>query len=159
MTTIRIEGIDEIAKKIRSLEEMKHVKGAIYKAAQFIELRLRASYPEKPHRPNPMIKLNPKVRRGFFYHLKEGNIEVPYRRGASLTSEDLQNSWTTRQENQGWRAVVGTNVSYARLVMDRSKQTQYHKVTGWPTVDDIAEKYGKQAIDIISQALKQEVEA
>jgi hypothetical protein len=105
-----------------------------------------------------MLKLNDKMRRGFFAKLKSGEIEVPYRRGQSPGSEKLGQSWTVRRENMGFRAIIGTNVSYAQLVQDSAKQTSYHRGTGWITTKQTALLYGDEAIERIEAAFKQEVE-
>lgn len=155
--TIRLEGAEELIKKLQSLEDMKRVKSAIHQAAVFLHGKLK-EYPKASHRPNPMLKLNDKMRRGFFYHLKKGDIEVPYRRGQSPGSEKLGQSWTVRRENMGFRAIIGTNVSYAQLVQDSAKQTSYHRGTGWITTKQTALLYGDEAIERIEAAFKQEVE-
>ena len=155
--TVRLEGAEDLIRKLTSLEQMNRVKGAVKAAAIQLQGKIK-EYPSASHRPNPLIRLDPKVRRGFFYHLKHGDIEVPYRRGQSPSSEKLGQSWTVRTENGGWRGVVGTNVSYARLVQDSKKQSSYHRGTGWITTNQVKLLYGDQALDIIRQALKQEVQ-
>lgn len=156
MTTIRIEGIDQLIRRIDDLAKLNKTKAAIRLAANMLMGKV-AQYPSIPNRPNPLIKVNDRVRRGFFYHLKHGDIEVPYRRGRSPGSQKLGQSWTTRMENGGFRAIIGTNVSYASLVQDRAQQTAYHKATGWITTDDVVKKYGDEAIRQITQALQREV--
>jgi phage gpG-like protein len=156
MTTIRVEGADELIKQIDSIYAMRRVKASIQQAAVFLEGKLK-EYPARSRRPNPLLKINDKMRRGFFYHLKKGNIEVPYHRGQSPGSEKLGQSWTTRTENQGFRAIVGTNVSYARLVQDSAMQTGYHRGTGWITTRQVEMLYGRQAVQQIENALQSEV--
>jgi len=157
MITIHLEGAEELIRRITNLQGMQKTKAAIGEAATFLEGKVK-EYPTVSRRPNPMIKLSDKVRRGFFYHLKHGDIEVPYRRGQSPGSEKLGQSWNIRTENAGWRAVIGTSVSYARLVQDSAKQSNYHRHTGWITTKQVAALYGRQALSQIEMALKQEVE-
>jgi len=157
MISIKAEGLDELIAKLDSLAAMRRVKAAIKQAGVYLKGKV-AEYPTVSRRPNPLIKLDPKVRRGFFYHLKNGDIEVPYRRGMSPGSQKLGQSWTVRSQNSGWRAVVGTNASYAKLVQDSAKQTSYHRGTGWITTKQTVQLYGDQAVDQIRQALKQEVQ-
>jgi hypothetical protein len=158
MTTIRIEGLDQLIRRIDSLAKLNKTKAAIRAAAVMLQGKIK-QYPPVSRRPNPLIKTNDRVRRGFFYHLKHGNIEVPYRRGASPGSQKLGQSWTTRTENSGFRAIIGTGVSYARLVQDSANQTAYHKGTGWITTRDVTQRYGDDAIRQIKQALISEVES
>lgn len=152
MTTIHIEGVDELIKRLDTIEGMGRVKGAIFAAGIYLEKKLK-EYPTESHRPNPLIKLDPKVRRGFFYHLNHGDIDVPYRR-----TKRLYNDWTTQKENSGWRVVVGNSMSYARLVQDSAKQTSYHRGTGWITTKQTVQLYGNQAVDQVRNALRQEVQ-
>jgi hypothetical protein len=99
-----------------------------------------------------------RMRAGFFAKLKSGEIEVPYRRGASPGSEKLGARWAISTQNQGWRAVIGNNASYAKLVQDSAKQTGYHRGTGWITTNQVVQLYGQDAIRTIRTALIQEVE-
>jgi phage gpG-like protein len=160
MTTIRIEGTEELIKRIDSLAKLNKVKASIHQAAIFLEGKVK-EYPTRSSRPNWMLRGNSdkarRMRAGFFYHLKHGDIEVPYRRGQSPRSEKLGQSWTTQTENQGFRAIIGTGVSYARMVQDSARQTSYHRQTGWITTNQVEKLYGQQAINQIEQALQREV--
>lgn len=161
MTTIRVEGAEELIARLTRLEQMQRVKDAIYAATMDIKGRI-AKYPDRSSRPNLMLRGNSaraqRMRAGFFARLKSGEIEVPYRRGQSPGSEKLGQRWAVSMENAGWRGVVGNNASYAKLVQDSANQTSYHRHTGWVTTNQVAQLYGKQAIDSISRALIQEVE-
>lgn len=153
MTTIRIEGVDELIKRVDDISKLHRTKQAIKAGGESFE-RYMKEYPTHVSRPNPLIKLDPRVRRGFFWHLKnDPDFKVPYRR-----TTKLQDSWNTKVENKGFRAVVGTNVSYARLVQDSAKQSSYHRHTGWITTRQAEMLYGSQIIDQIKQALISEVE-
>ena len=156
LTTIRIEGAKELIAKIDSIAKMNKVKAAIGLVATDLKGKI-AQYPPRSSRPNPLIRLNPRVRRGFFYHLKKGDIEVPYRRGQSPGSQKLGQSWNVQQSLSGWQATVGTSVSYARLVQDSANQTSYHRGTGWITTNQVVRLYGQQAVNKIRQALVREV--
>lgn len=157
MTTIRLEGAEELMKKLDSIASMRRVKSAIGFAATFLQGKMQ-EYPAHTSRPNPLIKLDPKVRRGFFYHLKKGDIEVPYRRGQSPGSQKLGQSWKIETRNYGFKAIIGTGVSYARLVQDSAKQTSYHRQTGWITTRQAQMLYGDEALDYIRSAFRSEVE-
>jgi len=160
MTSIHVEGAAELIKRIDTISGMMRVKSAIATAATMLKGHI-TEYPGHTSRPNPLLRGNSdkakRMRAGFFYHLNKGNIQVPYVRGSSSKSEKLGQSWNVRMSNQGFRAVVGTNVSYAQPVQGNAKQTAYHKTTGWPTPDDVVSKHGQQAIKHIQDALIQEV--
>ncbi len=99
----------------------------------------------------------PKQRRGFFAKLRAGEIEVPYIRGSSLQSEKLSQSWTTESRNNGLTQVIGTAVSYAKLVQSAAKQTQYHKKTGWNTEQQILAKGQDKAIKTITYYVQKDL--
>ena len=152
--SIRVEGAEELVAKLTKLEQMARVKAVIMNQARFIQGKLR-DYPTKATMSNPLIKSNDKVRRGFFYHLKHGNISVPYKRGGA-GSEKLGSRWTVEARNTGWTAVVGNNASYAQLVQG-SKQTAQHIASGWLNVDTAARVYAPRIEHEIMRALEQEV--
>lgn len=161
MTTIRIEGMDDLKKRLDELVKLKKVNASIAQAALFLAGKVK-HYPPVSRRPNPMLKGNSaraqRMRAGFFWHLhNDPEFEVPYIRQSSPKSERLAQSWTLRTENQGFRAIIGTGVSYARLVQDEARQTAYHKKTGWVTVQDVTRKWQDEAIRKVEQALQVEV--
>lgn len=159
MTAIHIEGADKLIAKLKSLEQMNRVRAAVYESANMLRDKV-AKYPSESHRPNPMLRGDSakakRMRAGFFARLKSGEIQVPYRRGQSPGSEKLGQRWTISMGMQGWSAVIGNNASYARLVQS-SNQTSYHRHTGWITTRQTTQLYGKDAVNRIREALRQEV--
>lgn len=137
---IRIEGIGPLLKKIRSIAELQPVIGAIKAAALHLKGKL-AVYPEQKRLTRASVYGTPfksdKQRRYFFWALRKGEIEVPYRRGESPGSQTFGRRWTVRTSNRGLTAEVGNNVSYGPLLMDKQKQSKYHAMVGWRTVEDI----------------------
>lgn len=164
MTTIRIEGAEELIQRIDDIAKLNRVKAAIALAADFLKGKM-ADAPTESHRPNPYLRGDSasakRMRAGFFYHLNHPesskHIEVPYRRGQSPGSEKLPQSWTAQSSLDGFKAWAGTSVSYARLVQDSAKQTSYHRHTGWITTKQAEMLYGREAIDKVEQALQREV--
>lgn len=164
MTTIRIEGAEELIQRIDSIAKLNKVKAAITGAAVFLKGKM-ADAPTVSRRPNPFLRGDSaraqRMRAGFFYHLNHPesskHIEVPYRRGKSPGSEKLPQSWTVQSSLDGFKAWAGTSVSYAQLVQDSAKQTSYHRHTGWITTNQVVKLYGQQAINKIEQALQREV--
>ena len=151
MTTLRVEGAKELLTRIDDICKWRNVLNAIGAAATDLQGRLQ-EYPQQASRPNPLIRTNAKVRRGFFYYLRAGKIQVPYRRKMALHKR-----WTVAYKNRGWRAVIGNSTPYARLVQDSAKQTNYHRQTGWITTDEVVKRYGNQAINSIRKAIIKEV--
>ena len=153
--SIRLEGGDELVKKLTTLEQMNRVRAVIRQEGLWLAAKMR-KYPAKVTTKNPLISTNERVRRGFFYHLKHGNITVPYKRGGGA-SERLGTRWTVETENQGWTAVIGNDASYAWLVQSE-EQTRQHKWSGWLTDKGAVNVYGPTVIANITAALEEEVE-
>ncbi len=152
--SIRLEGGDELVKKLVTLEQMNRVRAVIRQEGLWLAAKMR-KYPAKVTMKNPLISTNDRVRRGFFYHLKHGHITVPYKRGGGA-SERLGTRWTVETENQGWTAVIGNDASYAWLVQGE-RQTMQHAASGWLTIEKAASQYGPTVIANITAALEEEV--
>jgi len=152
--TIRVEGAEELIRKLTTLEQMNRVKSVIAQEGRWLAAKMR-EYPNKASMPNPLISSNERVRRGFFYHLKRGDITVPYNRGGGK-SERLGEKWTSKASRQGWAAIVENNASYAQLVQG-SRQTLQHKASGWVTADKAKTLYGDEIVGSIRAALEREV--
>ena len=153
-TTIR--GVVELKRKLAKLVDMRSIVPALEASAVHVKGKV-SKYPHgNQHRPQPFK--TEKSRRFFFWALRQGIIEVPYRRGQSPGSEDHGQSWTIKGMKGGLQQVIGSDTSYGRLLQDADAQTAYHKATGWRTVQDVAEEeaddvlaYLKRAVDKILQ--------
>jgi hypothetical protein len=149
--TITIKGIEHLTAKLTALSGMGEVKSAIQKAGYHVKGKI-ATYPSGgQHRPQPFTSA--KQRRGFFYHLKKGDIQVPYRRGMSPGSKAMGRKWTVKATDGGLTATVGNNVDYGPLVQGPNSQTRYHQKTGWKTTTqvmdderDTVQKYVQEAV-------------
>lgn len=107
------------------------------------------AYPPQSSRPQPFR--TDRQRRGFFAKLKSGEIEVPYRRGTSPGSRQLSKSWQISVSTL--QGELGTRVPYAPLVQSRPDQTRYHKATGWTTAEDVQERHGERAAEIVQETV------
>lgn len=158
---IHVEGAKELIARLTNLERMRRVQGAVKAGAIELQGRMQRA-PIAEHLPNPSLRGSSekaqRMRAGFFYHLNAGDIEVPYRRGLSPKSQKLEQSWTVRYYNLGWKAEIGTNVTYARYVQDRDKQYWMHAHSGWITAQTAVEVYGPKIEYYIRNALMQDVE-
>ena len=135
---IEIKGLDHVLKQIDSLGQPNAFRRPMGQAVDHLEVKMKAYPIGNQHRPQPFK--SEKSRRFFFWALREGKIEVPYRRGKSPGSEKLGTSWTTKVSADGRTGRVGNDTTYAQLVQDSTRQTAYHKRTGWNTVQAIAKK-------------------
>ena len=99
-------------------------------------------------RPQPFK--TDKQRRFFFAALREGRIEVPYRRTMTLGRR-----WTTEISGSGLDLVgrVGNNTSYGPFVMARADQAAYHAGV-WPLAEDVAEQATGDVLGIFTDAVQ-----
>lgn len=116
-----------------------------------------APYPRHTPRPQPFV--SPRQRRGFFAKLRSGEIQVPYRRGSSPSSETLNRKWDIRRVQLGAR--LRNLARYSGLVHGRKRQTKYHARTGWVREDIAVQKVMQSGeakrimADAIGAALKE----
>jgi hypothetical protein len=129
---------DEVFALFRRLQDPELFDPLLKQAGdEFVERM--SDYPPERHGKHKFK--SDKERRGFFYYLRRGLIEVPYRRGQSPRSERLGKKWVVTRLTGGHWLVYNT-ASYAPLVHGR-KRTRYHKRTGWLTVREGWLKYGR----------------
>lgn len=150
MANITLEGYEELVAKLTTLEQMKQMAKAVKAAATHVKGKI-ATYP--PVRRGPQPFKTDKSRRYFFWALRNGKIDVPYRRGASPGSETLGRKWTISAQDSGLTAVVGNNVSYGRLVQGES-QTGYHKTTGWKTTEQVADEERETVVRMLVEEIE-----
>jgi hypothetical protein len=134
--SIEIKGVDELVAKLDTLAKFNHVRSVISQQGVFLQRKLR-QYPRAVHAPNPLIKSDPRVRRGFFYHLKHGDIRVPYKR-----TKRLGQSWTSYSSMNGFTVTVENNIPYAPLVQGSEEQVTQHNWSGWLTDKGAMNVYG-----------------
>ena len=100
--------------------------------------------------------MTPRQRAWFLMALREGLIEVPWRRGASSLSEKLSQSWATEMRDER-SAVIGNDTSYGPFVQDKEKQSKYHEETGWKTIQDVVEAESEKARDIVASVVRKAI--
>lgn len=94
-----------------------------------------------------------KQRRYFFFALRKGVIQVPYRRGLSPGSQRLGRSWTAKAINDT-SVAIGTNVTYARMVKDEGQQTKYMKAVGWTTIQQDIQRGRRATLNAMNAAIR-----
>ncbi len=147
--SIRIEGIEELIKRIDTLEQLKHTVAALVKGAKHVQRKARL-YPRKPGRPQPFV--SDKQRRGFFYHLKRGNITVPYSRTMAV-----KRGWQIESRNDGLTQIIENSEPHAKLVQSPEGQTRYHATTGWQTTTQVAASEGPTVVALVREGLQKDV--
>ena len=148
--SIEVKGVEELIAKFTRLEQFNRVRSRISQEGVFLQRKLR-QYPKKVYSPNPLIKSDPRVRRGFFYHLKNKDISVPYRRTRALAQH-----WAVASSLGGWSVTVGNNMPYAELVQG-AEQAKRHQWSGWLTDKGAINVYGPGIKQRIIEAVEKEV--
>jgi hypothetical protein len=125
-TGIRIDGLDELRRAVDPARFARAVVGIRLGVAEKVRDAI-ARYPGPPR--HPIRWASAKQKRWFFAALREGEIEAPYVRQSSLTSQRLGPSWAVAEEGR----IVGTRVTYAPYVQSAEHQQPFHADTGWRT--------------------------
>ena len=138
-SAIRIEGLEELSKKITTLESMVPVKAGMKAAALHVKGKI-ATYP-------PSSEANVPKTSGSWYERGYGTKWVGGT-GGKKTSEMLGRSsgmssdfgsWKSKSTRNGLTWVIGNNVSYGPFVQGE-KQAAFHKRRGWLTTDQVAKQ-------------------
>lgn len=167
---LRIEGIQELMALVKRMDDLKPVKASVKVAAIYLKGKM-AVYPaqKRPSRASiyglrpltitafgkhQVTVMSPfktaKQHMYFFAALRKGQLDVPYRRGSSPSSETFGRRWAVQTENYGMRAVVGNNASYGPLLMDDEQQSLYARAVGWRTVQAIMREERDAVTEIVA---------
>ena len=142
--TITLKGFDKLTAALGKFREQieKNMGHAGREAGDMIlhSPGMPRNYPPGNHGPRPFV--SDKQRRYFFWALKQGIIEVPYRRGQSPRSEKYGTQ--SYIEPRGYnRTAIGDRASYADILTG-DKQSPYMAAGGWRKLIDVAqEKIGE----------------
>jgi hypothetical protein len=129
--------------------KLKHVTGPDLTRAIAEKVVKEAVEPElakEPFRAPPHKKMqfkSAKQRAFVMAAIKDGRIEVPYRRTGNIGISVQQ------QTTNGIDVTVPA--AHSDLVRTKGKQAKYHEGT-WPTTDDIAEKIEQDIAEVIGTA-------
>jgi hypothetical protein len=133
--SIQVEGIDRVVSKFGRLATFTNLRPAMSDSLNKVWNEV-AKYPPPPASSAfPGFK-SEKQRRFFFAALRDGLIQVPYRRTGTLGR-----SWTTRIDVtvNSIEGRIGTNIIYAPWVQDKGQQAMIHQGR-WQTVQDTLER-------------------
>ena len=146
-TTIRINGMDELMKKINNLEQMDGVKHAMRAAALHVKGKI-AEYPPESD-ANRAGRIPSWYERGWGtkWNLAGGGT------GGVKTSETLGRRWTIGQRNNGLTQIIGNNASYGPAVQDERNQAAFHKQRGWKTIQDVAKDEADEVLKFIQHEI------
>ena len=146
---------EQLTRKLTEIAQLKPVKGAVTEGA----LHVKGVIDTAPPRKHITIKQvggwkSEKQRRWFFAALRSGQIEVPWRRGLSPGSEDLEDSWTIKARDSGLTAIVGNDTSYGPFVQDEKKQSTMMRMMGWKTTRAVSKSEGPRVRELIAKAIR-----
>jgi hypothetical protein len=140
---VRLEGVEDLLKKIESLESLEGLKEAMSEAAASLRTKLQEAYPPERRLKRSAVYPAPwkskKQRRYFFWALKHGKIQVPYQRGSS-GGQSFKESWVISAQNNGLTQVIENTTTYGPLLMGKDNQTLYMKRIGWGTTEAVMEE-------------------
>ena len=153
--TLKIEGMEKLAAKLKSLEDVKYLKTVMRAAGETIKAKI-AVYPPatEANAPSsaPGARWYQRGQGGHYIRKRDGGESI-YR-----TSETLGRKWTTALRDAGLTVIVGNKVTYAPHVQDREKQAAYHKRRGWLTIQDVAEQNAEQIAQQVMELLVAKLE-
>lgn len=153
---IHVTGKEEILKEIEALGRLDEAKAGLAAAALYLKGKLQM-YPEAKRLTRASVYGTPfkttKQRKAFFAMLRDGTIEVPYRRGMSPKSERFKAAWTQTARDNGLTQVLGNDTSYGPELMDRERQSFFMRQIGWRTTDAIMDEERETVIGYVSDSL------
>lgn len=145
MSVLKLNGIDELLNKITRLSELRPITAGLKAGAAIIKGDMQ-DYPER--RFGRQKFKTEKQRKFFFYALKNGIIEVPYKRGSSPRSVNLKQRWRVRAE-KALTVILENDAPYAGYVHGSGTQARYHARTGWPTERQVLKKHSDTITEIV----------
>lgn len=157
---IRIEGVEPLLAKLKALEELRGVQGALLAAGAHVAGRFK-EYPGQTRLTRASVYgttfVSEKQRRFFFAALARGEIEVPYRRGSSPGSRNMKQGWTV-QALTPLSVEVGNNAPYAQFVHGAGAQSRYMRAAGWRTDQQILDAERGTVTQYVQEAIRREIE-
>lgn len=154
---VELKGEEDLERIFKKLGNLQPVKVGIKAAGEHVEGKVK----QYPPRNRPSRKsvygqsfVSDRQRKAFFAGLRDGSIEVPYRRGQSPGSQGHAKRWNTRLRNHGLTAIVGNNSSYGPLLQDADQQSRYMKAVGWKTTERVMEEERKMVNKIIRDQVR-----
>ena len=140
MDSIENTGIDQLMRKLQSMEDVNNVLRPPMQRAVFRLQRDMANYP--PQRPGSRYV------RGQGWANAQGRV-------IRQTSERLGQSWTTdiKESNRGLSGKIGNNTSYGPFVQSQQFQAAVHRGR-WQTDAQVVESNRARIVADFEQAIQ-----
>lgn len=125
--------IDDAAVKrmLTRLESAEPFKAGLKAMGGYLRGRMAVYPPTEGNRP-PQRFVSERQRRWFFAALKDGSLQIPYRRTGNLAKK-----WGQAEADGGLTQVVGNDAAYAPYVVGHESQSAYMRGLGWKTTADV----------------------
>jgi hypothetical protein len=136
-----------IARKLNDIANQEYLVGAMQAGLSHLKSGV-AEYPPATDANQPYQRRWYERNWGGKWMRADGSV------GGRKSSEMLGKSWATRVENRGRRGVLGTKVSYAPFVQDKTRQASFHARRGWKTVQDVLHERGERVVEGIQKAIE-----
>lgn len=155
---IEIKGLEKLAKKIKTLEQMEAVKQVLKDSAREMAGHMKV-YPPSSEANVPRTVAGtgtvlPWYERGWGTRYIGG--------GGRNTSEKLDKSWAGAKpqiRKKGLEVAIGTNVSYAPFVQAHDEQATFHKKRGWKTEKQILEREQDGIVDQLKDDIQKIIDS
>lgn len=148
-TEIIVKGLDELIAKLGRLAAFQNLRQPMADSLNKLWDKV-AKYPTPPEPGSFRGFVSAKQRRYFFYALRAGLIQVPYRRTGTLGRR-----WTMQitQGAESITGILGNNTTYGPWVQDKTQQATIHQGR-WPTAQDVLEKQRAWIVNRFNQAIE-----
>jgi hypothetical protein len=156
MPEIVIKGMAELLAKLDRLGKPDVAKGAMLQAGAYVAGKMK-EYPPTSHLTRKAVYgksfASTRQRKFFFWAMKSGKLQSPYRRGQSPGSRNLKQGWTVRALGDGLTVEVGNNAPYGPLVQGAGRQSLYHKASGWQTDQAVVDREAPAVVAYVKDAI------
>ena len=148
MTTIKLEGLDELERKLGKLVADAVVNRAIKASVVHLKGKIN-EYPTATDANTPKSN-GAWYERGYGSRWRRADGSL----GGRQSSETLGRKWTIRTGNR-W-GIVGNNVSYGPYVQGATRQASRMADIGWKTTGEVAEEEKKRIMAFFVREIRKE---
>jgi len=152
---VKIEGMDELIKKLDDLGKMSTIHAGMKAAANVLKGQMIV-YPAKTEANVP------KHFAGGRWYQRGWGSKWFTRKGIKgiQSSEDLKKKWTSKYDQYKFEAIIGTNVSYSPFVQGpKGTQSKTMANIGWRGVDTVANEQLPRIQEELFAAVKRAIGA
>lgn len=153
MPQITITGLDKVLTKLKTIEELnRHMTPPMNQALGHLKRRM-ARYPQKAAGAFSAMA-TPAQKRAYWAKVRSGEISTG-KDGGYRRSGTTGRKWSHRIKTRG-SGLLGelTNNAPGAIFVQGNRQQPFHKASGWPQVDEVADKEAKAVQGYFDAAIK-----